>query len=180
VWAFSNLDAVELKVNGRSLGRQTVPKDGHVAWKVPYQPGALVATGYKNGKALKTTRIETTGAPARVVLSADRTTIDADGRDVAIVTVSAVDAQGRVVPVADNLVHFTLDGGGRIIGVGNGDPASHEPDKYLDAAAWQRHLFNGYAQVIVQAGHTPGSIQLRASADGLQPADLQISPIVRQ
>jgi beta-galactosidase len=175
VWAFSNLDAVELKVNGRTLGRQNVPKDGHVEWKVPYQPGALEAVGFKGGRAVKTTRIETTGAPARIVVAADRATIDADGRDVAIVAVSAVDAAGRTVPIASNLVHFSLDGGGRIIGVGNGDPASHEPDKYVDPAAWQRHLFNGYAQVIVQAGHAPGVLHLRATADGLQPAELSIT-----
>jgi beta-galactosidase len=175
VWAFSNLDAVELKVNGRTVGRQDVPKDGHVEWKVPYQPGALEATGFKNGRAVKTTRVETTGAAARVVLAADRTTIDADGRDVAIVTVSAVDAQGRVVPIAGNLIHFALEGAGRILGVGNGDPASHEPDTYLDPAAWQRRLFNGYAQMIVQAGHTPGALHLRASAEGLEPADLPIA-----
>ncbi|HTL44702.1 MAG TPA: beta-galactosidase GalA [Vicinamibacterales bacterium] len=174
VWAFSNLDAVELKVNGRTAGRHIVPKDGHVEWKVPYQPGALEAIGMKNGRVIKTTRIETTGAPARVVLSADRTTIDADGRDVAIVTVSAVDAQGRVVPIADALIHFAMDGAGGIIGVGNGDPASHEPDRYLDPSAWQRHLFNGYAQVIVQAGGTAGTTRLHAAAEGLQPADLEI------
>jgi beta-galactosidase len=192
VWAFSNLDAVELKVNGKSAGRQAMRKDGHVEWKVPYQPGAIEAVGFKDGRAVKTTRIETTGAAARVTLSTDRATIDADGRDVAIVTVSAVDAQGRVVPVADNLVRFTLEppneprGSGapdsdprrpaaRIIGVGNGDPASHEPDRYLDPAAWQRHLFNGYAQIIVQAGHVPGTLHLRAAAGGLQPADLAIT-----
>jgi len=180
VWAFSNLDAVELKVNGRSVGRRTVPKDGHVEWSVPYQPGALEAVGFKGGRAVKTTRVETTGPASRLVLSADRTSIDADGRDVAIVAVSAVDAENRVVPIADQLIRFTLDGSGRILGVGNGDPASHEADQYADPAAWQRHLFNGYAQVIVQAGRSAGPIHLRASADGLQPADLQISQLLRQ
>jgi beta-galactosidase len=175
VWAFSNLDIVELKLNGRSLGRQTVPKDGHVEWKVPYRPGALEATGFRRGHAVTKTTVETTGAPARVVLSADRTMIDADGRDVAIVAVSAVDSQGRIVPIAGNLIRFSVDGSGRIIGVGNGDPASHEPDKSLDPAAWQRHLFNGYAQVIVQAGHSVGAVRLRATADGLQPAELEIT-----
>ena len=175
VWAFSNLDAIELKVNGKSAGRQRMPKDGHVEWKVPYQPGVIEAVGYTGGRAVKTTRIETTGAPARVTLSADRATIDADGRDVAIVTVSALDAQGRTVPIADTLVHFALDGPGRILGVGNGDPASHEPDRFLDPAAWQRHLFNGYAQVIVQAGHAPGTLRLRATADALQGAELKIA-----
>ena len=180
VWAFSNLDAVELKLNGRSLGRQPVPKDGHVEWKVPYQSGALEATGYRDGRLLKTARIETTGPAARIVLSTDRTTLDADGHDVAIVAVSAVDAEGRRVPIASDLIRFSVDGDGRIIGVGNGDPASHEPDKYLDPSAWQRRLFNGYAQVIVQSGHVAGPIHLRAAADGLQASDLTLSERSRQ
>ena len=79
------------------------------------------------------------------------------------------------MPIAGNLIHFTVDGTGRILGVGNGDPASHEPDKYLDPATWQRHLFNGYAQVILQAGHIGGSVRLRATAEGLQPAELEIT-----
>ena len=175
VWAFTNLDAVELKVNGRTQGRRTVPKDSHVEWTVAYHPGVLEAVGFKSGRPVKTARIETTGPSTRIVLSADRTTIDADGRDVAVVTVSALDAQDRVVPIADNLVHFALEGDGRILGVGNGDPASHEPDKYLDSAAWQRRLFNGYAQVLVQAGHSAAPIQLHATADGLQSADVEIA-----
>ena len=175
VWAFSNQQAVELKLNGRLLGRQSVPKDGHVEWKVPYAAGVLEAIGYTDGRPVQTARVETTGAPAQVRLSADRVAIAADGRDVAIISVSAVDAQGRTVPTAADLVRFSLEGNGRILGVGNGDPASHEPDKYLDASAWQRHLFNGDAQVIVEAGHTPGTLHLRATADGMQPADLEIS-----
>ena len=175
VWAFSNQQTVELKLNGRSLGRQSVPKDGHVEWKVPYAPGVLEAIGYTDGRPVQTARVETTGAPAAIRLSGDRVAIAADGRDVAIVSVSAVDAQGRTVPVAGDLVHFALEGAGRIIGVGNGDPASHEPDRYLDASAWQRHLFNGYAQVIVNAGHAAGTLHLHATADGLQPADLEMS-----
>jgi beta-galactosidase len=90
------------------------------------------------------------------------------------VAVSAVDEQGRVVPIAGNLIHFAVEGGGRILGVGNGDPASHEPDTYLDGASWQRHLFNGYAQIIFQARHPPATLHLSASAEGLQPADLPI------
>ncbi len=92
-----------------------------------------------------------------------------------------LDSQRRPVPVADNLVHFDLSGPGAILGVGNGDPVSHEPDVFLPAAGqpssagWQRHLFNGLAQVIVQSAKNPGQIQLAARSDGLEPATLEIS-----
>ena len=78
-------------------------------------------------------KVETTGAPAAVQLTPDRSTINADGEDVSVFTVSVTDAQGRVVPVAANLVHFELSGPGKILGVGNGDPSCHEPDVFSTA-----------------------------------------------
>jgi beta-galactosidase len=177
VWAFSNLEAIELLLNGKSLGRQTMKRDSHLEWKVPYRPGVLEARGYRNGRLVKTTRVETTGAPMRLLLAADRTTIAADGRDVSIVTVSATDSKGRLVPIADNSVEFDGEGDGKMIGVGNGDPGSHEADKIVggaDAPRWTRKLFNGYAQVIVQSGKRPGRLVLRARSSGLQSAQLEI------
>ena len=99
----------------------------------------------------------------------DRTAIDADGADVVVIAVSTVDAQGRHVPTANQLVKFEITGG-RIIGVGNGDPSCHESDK-----ASERSLFNGYAQVIVQASRDAGPIKLTAKADGVAPADVTLS-----
>jgi len=170
VRCFSNCKEVELFLNGTSLGRKTVPLNGHLAWEVRYVPGVLSAKGYDGERVIAQSRVETTGAPAIVQLEPDRTTIAADGQDVSVINVCAIDAEGRRVPTADNLIHFSLSGPGRIIGVGNGDPSSHEPDK-----ATQRKLFCGYAQVIVQSTTAPGKLRLTASADGLKSADVAIA-----
>ena len=131
VRALSNCEEVELFLNGQSLGRQTMKKDSELKWKVKYAPGTLSAKGYKNGQLVAETKVETTGAPAAIQLTPDRSTINADGEDVSVFTVAVTDAQGRVVPVAANLIHFELSGPGKILGVGNGDPSCHEPDVYL-------------------------------------------------
>jgi len=128
VRALSNCDEVELFLNGRSFGRQRMPRVSSLRWQVPYEPGTLSAKGYKGGKLVAETKVETTGAPAALRLEPDHPAIGANGEDVAVVTVAVVDAQGRVVPVADNAVSFSLAGPGRILGVGNGDPSCHEPD----------------------------------------------------
>jgi len=131
VWAFTNMDSVRLFLNGKDLGVQDVPKWGHVQWSVPYQPGTLEAVGYKGGKEAMRQKVETTGAPAQIQLVPDRKEVTADGRDLAIYTVSATDAQGRQVPIASNEIDFDIDGPGKIIGVGNGDPSSHEADTFV-------------------------------------------------
>ncbi len=132
VRCFSNWDEVELFLNGVNLGRKTMPRNSHLQWSVPYNPGTLIARGYKGGKLMAEEKVETTGAPAAIKLTPDRTTINPDGEDLSVITVAVTDAQGRLVPVADNLVSFEISGGGKIIGVGNGDPSSHEPDVYLN------------------------------------------------
>jgi beta-galactosidase len=130
--ALSNCHDVELFVNGVSAGRQTMAPNGRLTWKVKYAPGVLSAKGFDAaGKQIADTKVETTGAPVALTLTPDRSTIAADGRDVAVFTVSAVDAQGRRVPVASNKVSFALEGEGKILGVGNGDPSSHEPDVFI-------------------------------------------------
>jgi beta-galactosidase len=132
VWCFSNCREVELFLNGESLGRKAMKPNSHVEWTVKYEPGALSAQGYDNdGKLVANTKVETTGVPAAVQLEPDRTTINADGEDATVFTVSVRDAKNRVVPMATNLVEFDLDGPGKILGVGNGDPSCHEPDIYL-------------------------------------------------
>jgi beta-galactosidase len=132
VWCYSNCEEVELFLNGQSLGRKPMPKNLHLQWSVPYTPGTLEARGYKAGQQIAADKIETTGAAAAVKLSPDRAVIHADGEDLSIITVAVQDTRGRTVPVAENLINFELSGPGKTIGVGNGDPSSHEPDVYLD------------------------------------------------
>jgi beta-galactosidase len=174
VWVFSNMEEVELVVNGASLGRQKVSYLGHVEWKVKYEPGAIEARGFKGGKLALSEKRETTGPAATIKLSADRTAIDADGADVAVIKVEVLDNEGRSVPTADDLIHFKVTGEGTLIGVGNGDPNCQESDK--DS---KRSLFNGLAQAIVQATKQAGMIEIEAAKESfdatvLAPAKLTI------
>lgn len=171
VWVYSNLETVELFLNGRSLGQQSVPHLGHVQWKVAYQPGIIEARGYKGGKVVLVEKRETSGSAARLRLTVDRTEINADGEDVALVKVEAFDSHGRPVPTASTKLAFRVTGAGRLIGVGNGDPNCLESDKEP-----KRSLFNGLAQVIVQASDKAGVMHIAAAAeDGtLAPAAISL------
>jgi beta-galactosidase len=130
VRCFSNCEEVELFLNGQSLGKKAMPKNSHLQWMVNYAPGTLAAKGYQGGKVIAEEKVETSGAPAGIRLLPDRAAIHADDEDLSLITVAITDAQGRVVPTANNLVTFELAGPGKIIGVGNGDPISHEPDLF--------------------------------------------------
>jgi beta-galactosidase len=169
VWCLSNLDKVELFLNGKSLGARTIERDSHAAWNVNYEPGAIEVRGYRSGRQVMTAKRETTGRPARIVLQPDRQRIAADGEDVSVVAVSVVDSQGRVVPVAHNLITFQVSGNGKLIGVGNGDPSSHEADK-----ASQRHAFNGLCAAILQSSKQAGSISVQATSPGLESATITV------
>ena len=170
IWAYGNCQTVELFTNGVSLGRQTLNTQGHVEWdNVPYAPGTLQAIGYNNSVPVITNTVVTTGTPASIALTPDRSTILADGRDLSVVTVSVLDSQGLVVPTASNNIVFSITGGA-ILGVGNGNPSSHEADK-----ATQRMVFNGLAEVIVQSTNQTGSITLTATSPGLTPANITIT-----
>ncbi len=161
VWAHSNADEVELFVNGKSAGRKTVTKDLHVEWTVPYQPGKIEAFAYKAGKVILKDRRETAGAPAKIVLTTDRTTLANDGMDCTVIKAEVFDARGRPVPKADNLIKFVVSGPGAVIGVGNGNPNSHEADM-----ASERKAFNGLCCAIVQVTGA-GGITVTATAEGL-------------
>lgn len=165
VWVNSNADNVELFLNGESLGKKDMPRNSHLKWQVKYAPGTLEAVAYKKGKKLST-KVETTGVPAEVVVTPYKTTMLADGKDATVINITVMDREGREVPDADQLIKFSLEGDAKIIGVGNGDPSSHEPDKCMEGA-WQRNLFNGKCQVIIQAGSKPGTISFKATAAGL-------------
>ncbi|WEA03657.1 beta-galactosidase GalB [Mucilaginibacter sp. SJ] len=169
IWAYyNNADEVELYLNGKSLGIQKKTGDDlHVMWRVKYEPGTLKAISRKNGKTILTREIHTAGAPAKIELTADRSQIKADGKDLSFITVKILDKDGNVVPDADNKVNFKVAGEGSIASVDNGDPVSHDPFK-----ADYRKAFHGLALAIVQAKEKAGTITLTASADGLQSATL--------
>ena len=177
VWAYSNCDEVELTVNGKKLGRQPMPRNGHLKWKAVYQPGRVEATGYKNGKRILTKTIETTKAAAKVVLKADRHQIAADGQDMAIVNIELHDQKGRFVPNACPVLTFCLEGDANIIGCGNGDPSylgSDHPDKQ-PCHTFSIPAFNGRTQVLIQSGKLPSTVTLKCTADGLKYGLLTIT-----
>jgi len=133
VWAYSNCEEVELFLNNKSCGRKAIPRYSHGEWIIPYESGRLVAHGFAQGKKIITTDQHTTGESAAIQLIADKPTLLANKEDVAVITVQIVDKNGTVVPTANEEVEFALKGNAKIIGVGNGDPSSHEPDKFFES-----------------------------------------------
>jgi len=175
VWVNSNADGVELFLNGKSLGKKDMPRNGHLQWLVTFEPGKLEAIAYKKGRKL-TSKIETTGQATEVVLTPYKTTMLADGKDATVMNVTVIDKEGREVPDADNMIRFKIEGDGKIIGVGNGDPSSHELDKCIDGT-WQRSLFNGKCQVIVQSTTKAGSFKFEASSSGLSSGSTDVMTV---
>jgi len=170
VWVYSNLDKVELFANGGSLGVKEVPRDSHVAWVVKYVPGSIEARGFKDGRVVMTEKRETTGPAAKLIMTADRPTVSADGEDVAMFAVAVQDGEGRVLPVTDNDVTFRVNGEGKLIGVGNGDPTNQESDKGAS-----RKAFSGYCMALVQSTRTAGNITIEATSPGMSPASVTIA-----
>ncbi len=169
IWCYSNCDEIELRVNGTSYGRKKMPQYKHIQWDVPYHPGHIEAYGYNNGSLTAIHRIETTGQPAALLLTPDRYVLRADGQDTVPIAVSVVDSAGRIVPTANNKVRFSVIGAGTNAGVGNGDPACLEPNQ-----ANYRSAFNGLCMVLARADCTGGIIRVRATADGLKAAAVQL------
>ena len=177
VWVYSNCDEVELTVNGKKLGRKQMPKNGHLTWRATYQPGRVVATGYRNGRRTMTQILETTGEASQIVMKADRQTITADGRDLAVVTVEIQDRKGRIVPDACPPLTLRLEGDGRILGVGNGDPSylGEDHPKEADCHEFSIPAFNGLAQVLVQSSGKPATLTLTATSGQLKDAVVTIA-----
>lgn len=169
VVVMTNGESAELFLNGTSLGRKDRPAYDYIQWQVPYTPGTLEAVAYKAGQEYARTSVSTTGEASALTLTPDRTWLAGDGHDAMPVTVSAVDAQGRVVPRSDNLVTFSVTGPGRNIGHGNGDHNCHDPEK-----GPTRRVFHGLAQLIVQSSVGSGPLIIRAESPGLKPAELTL------
>ncbi|MGH2642441.1 MAG: beta-galactosidase GalB [Chitinophagaceae bacterium] len=164
VWAYYNdADRVELFLNGKSLGSRS-KEDGnlHVMWRVPYQPGILKAISYKNGKVVLTREIHTAGPATKMIIEPDRKHIHADGKDLSFVTVKIVDANGTLIPHADNLIHFKISGEGFIAGMDNGNEIDHESFK-----GDQHKAFNGLCLAVIQSDGKKGEITLTATSEGL-------------
>jgi beta-galactosidase len=171
VWAYyNNADEVELYLNGKSLGKKSKQGDDlHVRWNVPFEPGTLKAISRKSGKDVLVREVKTAGDPAKIELIADRKNIKADGKDLSFVTVRVLDAAGNVVPDADNLIDFQVEGVGFIAGVDNGFQASLEPFK-----ANYRKAFHGLCLAILQSTEKTGTIKLTASSAGLASSSIMI------
>ncbi|MDF1550788.1 MAG: DUF4982 domain-containing protein, partial [Bacteroidales bacterium] len=150
----SNCETVELYLNEKLIGKQKMDKNGLLNWFVPYQPGVLLAKGYKKGKMVIEDKVETTGNPVAVKLIANQNKIKANRNDVSVITVSVVDKQGLKVPVANNEISFEIEGPAKIIGVGNGDPGSHEPDVFFTKVE-QQLLDNGKISLVEVGDNQP-------------------------
>jgi len=172
VWVYYNsADEVELYLNGKSLGKKSKQGDDlHVFWNVAFEPGTLKAVSRKNGKEVLVREVKTAGDPAKIELIADRKNVKADGKDLSFITVRILDAAGNIVPDADNLVDFKIDGEGFIAGVDNGFQASLESFK-----ANYRKAFHGLCLVILQTTEKTGTIKLTASSAGLASSSITIN-----
>ena len=171
IWAYyNNADEVELYLNGQSLGKRNKTGDDlHVMWRVQYEPGTLKAVSRKEGKVVLTKEIKTAGEPVSIRLTADRPVIATDGKDLSFVTVEMLDKDGNASPLANQLVKFTVEGEGAIVGTDNGDQNDH-----VSLKKPERHLFYGKCLVIVQSTSKAGNIVLKASVEGMPTKEISI------
>ena len=173
VWVNTNADNVELFLNGKSLGKKEMPRNSHLQWSVNFEPGKLEAVAYKKGKRL-TSSVETTNEASKLLIEPSKTILEADGKDISVINISVLDNTGREVPDANRLIEFSLTGDAKIIGVGNGDPSSHEADVCLDGK-WKRSSFNGKCQVIIQSGKSKSKLRFEAISNGITKASIDLN-----
>ena len=176
VWVYTNADSVELFLNGKSLGEKKCPTDQagtlHLAWSVPYAPGTLKAVAKKNGAIVATDEQVTAGAPAKIVMETDRSTIDSGGQDLAFIKLTVEDKDGHVCPDAANEIAFHVTGdAATLAGVDNGDPTNHESFQ-----GTQHKAFHGLALAVLKSNHdATGPVTLEATSDGLTAAQTTIT-----
>lgn len=169
VRVYSNLTEIELFVNGKSMGRKKRMPFGHLEWKVPYEAGELRAEGVRNGEPVMTETVMTADTPYQIKAEADKLQLSADGRDISCIRITVTDRYGNIVPGSDHKITFTVNGPAKILGTGNGNPSSHEPDK-----AAKRCVFSGKCLLIIQSGKEDGEIQVRASGEGLKDSVISL------
>lgn len=174
LWAYYNhADEVELWVNGVSQGRKSKASDRfHVMWRVPFSPGSIRAVSYRNGEKVAEKEIRTAGPASKIELAADCSELTAGGEDLSFITVKVTDKDGNLVPDADNLIRFRIEGEGKLAGVDNGYQASVESFK-----ASHRKTFNGMCLLIVRTTDEVGGIAVEASSEGLEPAGLTLGSV---
>ncbi len=171
VEVYSNCESIELFLNDQSLGVQSLNADASPrSWKVAFAPGVLRAVARNRGAVVATTELRTAGAPAKILLSANRSAVTPTFEDVATVTAVVVDAGGVVVPGAANVVTFSADGPGDIVAVDSADNASHEPFQTTS-----RRAFRGRCVAFVKATAAAGSITITASAGDLESGTLTLN-----
>ena len=169
---YSSCETVELYLNNKSFGKKKTDRSTKfmAEWDIHYQAGELKAIGYTGKKPVNTAILNTTGEPTQIKIAADRTELKANGQDLSYITVELVDPTGMRNPKAENLVRFEIEGPGAIVGVGNANPVSTESYQAPQRKAWK-----GRCLVIVKSGKKDGNIKLKATADGLTPASIQIN-----
>lgn len=171
VTVYTSYEAIELFLNGKSLGRKTAGRSNKfmAVWQVPYSPGKISAVGYNGKKKSKEVTLQTAGNVAQVKLTADRQQIIANGQDLSYVTITLNDAAGNIAPDADALLQFDINGPGTIVGVGNANPMSIESCQQPQRKAWR-----GKCLVIIKSDKQPGDITLKVHAAGIETAQVKI------
>lgn len=163
VVTYTNLDEVELFLNGESLGKQEVQPFENQTWQVEYTPGVLIAKGYRNNKEVLTDEVATAGKPAAIRVNGFKDHLKADGKDAVTLKFEVVDKNGIVYPTADNTIMITVEGEGHLLGVDNGSPTHINPNKISKVRA-----FKGLACAILQASSTSGEIKIGVRSEGLE------------
>ncbi len=182
VFCYTNYPSAELFVNGKSMGRQTKSKENNqtryrLMWKdVKYTPGTLKVIAYdQNGEAVASEEVHTAGKPHHLELTADRTALTADGKDMAFITVKVVDEKGNLCPDADHLLKFSVSGQGSYRAAANGDATNLE-QFHLP----QMHVFKGMLTAVIQSSEKPGNLVLKVEGKGLKTGLIQFNTTNRQ
>ena len=168
---YSSCEVVELFLNNKSLGKKHTGRSMEFVakWVVPYQAGELKAIGYSKNNQVNAATLRTAEEPTQIRLTADRSVIKANGRDLSYITIELIDDKGIRNPKSEDLVKFTIEGPGKIVGVGNADPVSTESYVLPERKAWQ-----GRCMVIIKSEKTAGKIVLKAASGNLKPVAIEI------
>lgn len=173
VLIYSNARDVELFLNGKSIGSHVMEletsQDMRAHFKVPFEPGVLRVVGHFADGSECSEVLHTPSDPAAVVMTSDKETLLADGRDIAFVEISTVDVNGIPVGNARNLIRVEVSGAGRLVGLDNGDSTDYDSYK-----GDNRRLFSGKLLAMIESTLEPGEITVRAYSEGLENAGLRL------